>query len=242
MDNQTPSRSPDDGTPRIPLLLVLRFLILTLFMLAILFLAAGKLDWWEAWAYSLSAVVILIGSRVIMIRKNPDMALERAQAAQQSNVKSWDRLLMPFTAIYGPLITLIVAGLDERFGWTPDLPDSVQIIALILISGGSLIGSWAMIVNRFFSSQVRIQTDRGQVVVSDGPYRIVRHPGYAGGLVAWFVTPFFFSSYWVAIPCALAMVASIVRTALEDRTLLEELSGYQAYAQKVRFRLVPGIW
>ena len=96
--------------------------------------------------------------------------------------------------------------------------------------------------NRFFSSHVRIQTDRGHVVVDKGPYSVVRHPGYAGGLLAWIAAPVFFSSWWVAVPCVITIGLNIYRIILEDRTLQEELSGYKEYAERVRWRLFPGIW
>jgi protein-S-isoprenylcysteine O-methyltransferase Ste14 len=187
-------------------------------------------------------LLVLIGSRAYLILKHPDLALERASAHEMEDVKEWDRFLMPFTALIGPLLSWIVAGLDQRFGWSPDLPNWIQIIALILLQMGSLIGSWAMIANRYFSSQVRIQTDRGQTVVSEGPYRFVRHPGYAGGLLSWLAAPVFFSSWWVLFPMVLVITASVIRTALEDRTLREELPGYEEYTQQTKYRLVPGIW
>ena len=111
-----------------------------------------------------------------------------------------------------------------------------------MIQLGSLVGSWAMFANRFFSSHVRIQTERGHTVISEGPYRVVRHPGYAGGLISWLAAPVFFSSYWVIIPMVLVLIASVIRTALEDQTLLVELPGYKDYARKVKYRLIPGIW
>ena len=163
---------------------LIRLVLLVPIMLGTLLLSAGRWDWWEAWAYSLTGLAVVLGSRIFMIMKHPDLALERARAHEMENVKGWDRILMPFTALIGPFISWIIAGLDHRFGWSPDLPDWIQIIALILIHIGSRIGSWAMVVNRYLSSQVRIQTDRGQTVVKEGPYRIVRHPGYAGGLLS----------------------------------------------------------
>jgi protein-S-isoprenylcysteine O-methyltransferase Ste14 len=132
--------------------------------------------------------------------------------------------------------------LDERFGWSPDLPDGLQLIGLALIFAGSMLGTWAMLTNRFFSSLVRIQTDRGHTVVSGGPYRLIRHPGYAGNVLAWMATPVFFASIWAAVPAVLAIIVTIVRTALEDRTLRAELPGYLDYTRAVRRRLLPGIW
>lgn len=221
---------------------LLRLVLIVPVMLGTLLLSAGKWDWWEAWAYTVSGLLVLLGSRAFMILKHPDLALERAQAHEMEDVKDWDRFLMPFTALVGPFISWIVAGLDQRFGWSPDLPNWIQIAALILIQVGSLIGSWAMIANRFFSSQVRIQTDRGHRVVQEGPYRYLRHPGYAGGLLSWIAAPVFFSSYWLVLPMILVMAANVVRTALEDRTLQDELPGYADYVKQVKYRLVPGIW
>lgn len=232
----------DDGERKTLWKGLLRLVLILPLMQGTLLLAAGRWDWWEAWAYTITGVVVLLGSRAFMILKHPDLALERAQAHQREDVKDWDRFLMPFTALVGPFLSWIVAGLDHRFGWSPDLADWIQIAALVLIQIGSLIGSWAMVVNRYFSSQVRIQTDRGQEVVQEGPYRIVRHPGYAGGLLSWLAAPIFFSSIWLLVPMALVMAASVVRTALEDRTLREELPGYEEYTHVVKYRLIPGVW
>jgi protein-S-isoprenylcysteine O-methyltransferase Ste14 len=220
----------------------IRFLFTTILMLGVLFLSAGTIRWWEAWVYVGMTLVILIWSRALLFQKNPDLAFERAQAVGKEDVKGWDRILMPITAVYGPVISWVVAGLDHRFGWTPDLPDWIQIIALGLIIFGSAIGTWAMIVNRFFSSHVRIQTDRGHSVIDEGPYRFVRHPGYAGGLISWIGGPIYFSSYWAVIPTILVMIASVVRTAREDQTLQVELPGYAEYADEVKYRLIPGLW
>ena len=229
-------------TLQIPWKGIIRLLIIIPVMLGVLLLSAGRVDWWEAWAYTVTGLLVLIGSRAFMIWKYPDLALERSQAHEYDDVKKWDRYLMPITALYGPFVSWIIAGLDVRFGWSADLPDWIQIIALILIQLGSLIGSWAMITNRFFSSHVRIQTDRGHSVVRKGPYKVVRHPGYAGSLISWLAAPVFFSSWWVAIPGVLVIAASVLRTALEDRTLQDELPGYKEYAEEVKYRLVPGIW
>lgn len=211
-------------------------------MVGVLFISAGRLQWWEGWAYTSMSLVVLVLSRSLILLKNPDMVRERVEAGQRENVKAWDKILLPSTAIYGPLVSWIIAGLDERFGLTPDLPDTIQIIALVVIFLGSMVGTWAMVVNRFFSSHVRIQTDRGHSVVNAGPYRVVRHPGYAGSILAWIAAPVFFSSYWVAIPSIVVITLTIIRSSLEDRTLQEELPGYREYTERVRYRLLPGIW
>ena len=235
-------KNNNNNSPKIPWKGIVGLLIIVPLMLATLLLSAGRFDWWEAWAYTGAGLLVLVGSRVVMIRKNPGLALERSQALGKEDVKEWDKFLMPFTALIAPFISWIVAGLDQRFGWSGDLPNGVQIAALVVIQLGSLVGSWAMVANRFFSSQVRIQTDRGHSVVRGGPYQYVRHPGYAGGLVSWLAAPVFFSSWWLIIPTVLAIAASVIRTGLEDRTLQEELPGYREYAEEVKYRLVPGIW
>lgn len=244
MNQHTPTGSSEarSGISWVTWRVVVRFLFTTVFMLAILFLAAGRLDWWVAWAYAAVALIVLILSRALMLLRNPDLARERAEAGDRENVKPWDKVLVPLVAVYGPLVSWIVAGLDFRFGWSPRFPLALQLGALAVLTLGSAFGTWAMIVNRFFSSHVRIQEDRGHVVVSTGPYRIVRHPAYAGVVLSWAAAPLFFGSLWVAIPTVLVIAATILRTALEDRTLRDELPGYEDYAQRVRHRLVPGIW
>jgi protein-S-isoprenylcysteine O-methyltransferase Ste14 len=129
-----------------------------------------------------------------------------------------------------------------RFGWSPHIPWGVQLAALVFVVLGFGFASWAMIANAFFAGPVRIQDERGHAVASEGPYRFVRHPGYVGWIVSGVALPLMLGSGWALIPAVLAAVALIIRTALEDRTLREELDGYTEYAQRVRYRLVPGIW
>ena len=137
---------------------------------------------------------------------------------------------------------MIVAGLDERFGWSPQIPLTPRLVALAVMVSGYVVGTWAMAVNRYYSAVVRIQKDRGQIVVTDGPYRFVRHPSYATGIVSSLMIPILLGSLWALIPTSLVAVVTVIRTALEDRTLLEELDGYKGYAARVRYRLLPGIW
>ena len=175
-------------------IVILRFLFTIILMLAVLFLSAGRLDWWEGWVYGGFTLVVLIVSRVVMLMNDPDMIVERMAAGQEDNVKPWDKILVPIIAMYLPLVTWIVAGLDARFGWSPDLPNSMQIAALLVNFAASMFSTWATFANPFFSSHVRIQTDRGHTVVRAGPYRFMRHPGYTGAIVTWLSTPIFFSS------------------------------------------------
>jgi protein-S-isoprenylcysteine O-methyltransferase Ste14 len=222
--------------------ILVRFMFTTGLMGGLLFLSAGRLDWWEGWVYLIYTITTLIVSRIILIIKFPETAQERMDAGHKDNVKHWDKFLMPIVAWSMPMVAWVVAGLDVRFGWSPEIPDGVQIAAFVVSCAASLFSTWAMFANQFFSSHVRIQTDRGHTVTRSGPYRFVRHPGYAGAIISWIAAVIFFGSYWMAIPVFITIIAFIVRTALEDRTLQEELPGYREYTQEVRYRLFPGIW
>ena len=240
MDRQ--SSSPSKKNEFTPKQFVIRFAFTAAFMLGVLFLSAGTFRWWEAWVYVGVSLPLMIGGRLLLYLKNPDLVQERVDAGEMEDVKEWDRVLMPIIAIYGPIVTWIVAGLDRRFSLSPDLPDWIQLLFVLPLIFGNLIGSWAMLVNRFFSSHVRIQTDRGQSVIKDGPYKVVRHPGYAGGLLFWLAIPVFFSSIWLIIPVILIIAVTFLRTHKEDQTLLQELPGYAEYTRETRYRLIPGIW
>jgi protein-S-isoprenylcysteine O-methyltransferase Ste14 len=135
-----------------------------------------------------------------------------------------------------------VAGMDVRFGWTVPLPLALQLAAMGVAALGYALMTWALAVNAFFSKVVRIQEDRGQRVVTRGPYRLVRHPGYVGTIAFELATPIMLGSLWALIPGVLAASLTVVRTVLEDRTLQQELDGYQEYARHVPHRLLPGVW
>jgi protein-S-isoprenylcysteine O-methyltransferase Ste14 len=220
---------------------IVGFALYVLLLPAALFISAGTLRWPMGWAYSALLIASVLASRAIALRVNPDLLAERARYRQAEGVKGWDRVLVGLVALYGPLATCIVAGLDERLGWSQVAP-ALQWIALALVALGFAFAAWAMAANRFFSSVVRIQADRGHAVVSGGPYRYVRHPGYAGGVVSGLVTPLMLGALWALIPAGLTAIGLVVRTALEDKTLHKELSGYIEYAQRTRYRLLPGIW
>lgn len=173
--------------------------------------------------------------------KNPDLIAERGGSMQNKDIKQWDRILMPLGIIIA-IIMLIIAGLDKRFEWSPRLQLSIHVAGFVLITLGYSLGTWATFANRFFSAVVRIQRDRGHTVVSSGPYHLIRHPGYAGSVVTSLATPLFLGSFWALLPATFAVCLLIIRTALEDGALQEELEGYHAYAKRVRFRLLPGVW
>ena len=141
------------------------------------------------------------------------------------------------------IVEYVIASLDVRLGWSPQFPFALQIIGLVVaVLGHDFLFVWSMVSNAFFVATVRIQTDRQHTVTSSGPYRYVRHPGYLGAMLLHFGTPIMLNSLWAIIPASLTILVLIVRTIFEDKTLQTELPGYAEYAERVRFRLLPGVW
>ncbi|MBA4380116.1 MAG: isoprenylcysteine carboxylmethyltransferase family protein [Anaerolinea sp.] len=204
-----------------------------------LFASVWKWDWWNAWAYLGEYLAFLIFNVFVLLPHHKELVEERSQIGE--GAKSWDKIIGIITGIGGFAI-LILAGLDERFGWPGAIRFDAQVAAFVLLGLSYPLFTWAMVSNKFFSTIVRIQKERGHVVQTGGPYRFVRHPGYASLLVSYITIPIALGSLWACIPMALLVVNLFVRTALEDRTLKNELEGYKDYAARVRYRLLPGIW
>lgn len=224
-------------TPGVAVQLLLVLVIMPLSPLYI----SGRWDWWEGW---FSAAIFILGfvvSRALAVRRHPDIVQERAASMGHKDTKPWDKLLAPLVA-FGSVFILIVAGLDARFGWSPGFPLAAKVVALAFILIGYALGTYALMENRFFSGTVRIQTERGHRVVSSGPYHWIRHPGYAGSIVTYLAIPVFLDSWWALVPAVLSTGVIVIRTHLEDRTLREELVGYDTYADHVPYRLLPGVW
>jgi protein-S-isoprenylcysteine O-methyltransferase Ste14 len=217
-------------------------LLYLFFVPALLFISAGTTDWPMAWVYVLLLLASTLSSRLIVLKRNPETLIERARFTSSEGTKAWDRILVMIVALYGPMAIMIVAGLDHRWGWSAIVPEVIQVLAGFLIAGGYGLAVWAMVENRYFSAVARIQKDRGQEVVTTGPYRIVRHPSYAGAILASLALPIMLDAIWSLIPAVVLVVALILRTGLEDRMLRTELDGYQSYAEKTRNRLIPGVW
>ena len=212
-----------------------------LFLYAVpLFLAAGTAVWWNAIAYVVVNLVSIAFINAVVYKDSADLAQERASA--RAGAKTWDKVLVPFVVAVLPLASNILAGLDKRFSWTTTVTvfESLLAFGVFLVASGLI--AWSMRSNLFFSSHVRIQTERGHSVVSSGPYAFVRHPGYVGMILGSLAGPVLLGSVislWVGITNGCLI---ILRTWLEDRTLQAELPGYGAYAAKVRYRLIPLIW
>lgn len=221
---------------------VIGFLLYLFLVPALLFIAAGTMDWPMAWVYTVLLLAATLGSRLIVLKRNPETLRERARFTSSEGTKNWDRVLVMIVGLFGPMVTMTVAGLDHRWGRSATVPAAGQYLAALMIVGGYGLAVWAMVENPYFSAVARIQQDRGQEVVTTGPYRIVRHPSYAGAVLASLALPIMLEAFWSLIPTMIMAVAVIVRAALEDRMLLEELDGYQGYAERTRYRLMPGVW
>lgn len=239
MASQTNSQqSVQTMTPSQWFRLILVYLVVPL----VLLVSGGDLGWWQAWIYFFLIIAASVGGRIWAELKHPGLLAERANFDKVQEVKPWDKVLAPLMAVSLSFPPFIVAGLDHRFGWSPVFPTWLTLLGLILIACGYAFAMWALVENPFFSTVVRIQKERGHQVCDTGPYRVVRHPGYAGNLLALPGMVLAFSSVWVLIPAVAALIIAVIRTALEDRTLQEELPGYQDYAQRVRYRLIPWIY
>jgi len=220
----------------------IRSIITYLLIPLVLMICGWDLGWWQGWLYSALIVVAGIGPRIWAEERHPGLLAERGKLGKDQNVKSWDKVLAPLMAVSLSFLIVIVAGIDHRFGWSPVFPIWLNILGFILIVPGYTFAGWALAENRFFSTMVRIQTDRGHMVCDSGPYRIVRHPGYAGNILALPGTVLAFGSVWTIVPVIVALIIAVIRTALEDKTLQEELPGCREYASRVRYRLIPFVF
>ena len=206
---------------------------------ALLFGAAGRLDWLGAWLLTGLYFLFLLLVAIWMSVKAPGLMEERSRKA--GNVKTWDNIIM---SIYTVLLfaLLITAGLDAgRFRWSV-MPVTLQILGIVLLALSGYVIWRVTAVNYYLSRYARIQDDRGQKVVAEGPYRFVRHPMYAMIIPFMAGIAFVLGSWWALLPGGLIGVLFVIRTAMEDKMLQQELPGYREYAQKVRYRLFPGIW
>jgi protein-S-isoprenylcysteine O-methyltransferase Ste14 len=174
------------------------------------------------------------------VLKIPGLVQERLHPGE--GMKWWDKL---YFAVSSPLDlgSIVLAAMDAgRFGWTKIVPVPLYIAGIAAMAAGHCIFIWAKTTNRFFSSVVRIQTDRGQTVCREGPYKIIRHPGYLGGILLGMATPVVLGSLWGLLPAAFGHFMLVIRAYLEDEMLQRELPGYSEYAKEVKYRLIPGVW
>lgn len=203
---------------------------------AILFGVSGNWRWLSAWAY----LAVIFGGLLWGALTLPAELLNERSGVKQG-AKKWDvRLVFAFMLI--GLVLIVMAALDARYRWSPSMPAMWKAGALFALIASTAFVHWAMTSNRFFAPVVRIQSERGHSVVMTGPYAYVRHPGYVGIIVSQLAVPLLLGSTIAFAIGVVGAVLLVVRTALEDRTLRQELPGYAEYAERVRYRLVPGLW
>lgn len=205
----------------------------------VLFVSSGDLAWWPAWIYMIFLVFGTILPLAGPFRLDEGLIEERM--SRKPGAKRWDRYFVALVGIF-TIAELIVPGLDHRLKWSLPQPMWKLLFGLALVILGTAGLIWAMRANRFFSAIIRIQQDRGHQVVDTGPYRIVRHPGYAFLCLRAFGLPLLFGSNPAFIVAGLYMAMFVVRTVLEDRVLQKELIGYKVYSEQVTWKLVRGIW
>jgi protein-S-isoprenylcysteine O-methyltransferase Ste14 len=233
-------RNIKSGLARKNIKRLLKAFVLFVLLGSLLFLTSGQLDWVMAWIFLVSYIAGLFMTSALLGSNREEIIRERF--TEHEDAKDWDRILSNLFSYLTLFLTLPIAGLDKRFHWSFEVNFTIQAIAIVIALIGYSLIIWAMVSNRFFSRIVRIQKDRGHSVVSTGPYRFVRHPGYVGMILFAIATPLALGSLWALIPGGLGTCVILLRTALEDRTLLEELEGYEEYARQIRSRLIPGVW
>jgi protein-S-isoprenylcysteine O-methyltransferase Ste14 len=219
--------------------LIVKQLIGSFVFYLVIFLSAGRINYWQGWIYAVIGVLMTLISFTVF-KMSSELMNERSKPGD--GAKKWDKSILGFSALM--LIAMfIIAGLDSgRFRWSPDFHWSLFLLGVVLTIAGQLLFIIAQHQNKFFSSLVRIQTERGHVVYKDGLYKIVRHPAYLGNFIQTLGFPLLFGSLWCIIPVAISIILLLIRTHLEDKTLMNELDGYRQYTGKTRYKLIPYIW
>ncbi|MEA4847230.1 MAG: isoprenylcysteine carboxylmethyltransferase family protein [Clostridiaceae bacterium] len=206
---------------------------------AIFILSAGTIANLQGIVYFSLYLVISVIACILMYRDHQDTLSERGK--RHENTKSWDKVLMPVYVLLAFYVIYLIAGLGIRYQWE-QLSINWFYAGIILYLISSVLTIWPVFENKHFESTSRIQNDREQAVISTGPYRIVRHPGYLGIVIWAIATSFMFGTLAVGITAAIIIAVIVIRTYLEDTMLKKELKGYQVYAKKVKYRLIPYIW
>ncbi len=219
--------------------LILKTLGVSVFFFLTVFISAGRIDYWQGWLY-VSLNILMTLMTVLASMGNTELMRERLKPGE--GIKKWDKYLLSISVpVY--LIMLIVSGLDSgRFHWSPTIHWSLYILAIILTLFGHSLFLIAKRQNKFFSTVVRIQTNRGHTVCDTGLYKIIRHPGYFGMIISTLGFPFLFGSLWSIIPVIFSVLVIVIRTYLEDKTLIIELTGYKEYTLKTPYKLIPKVW
>ena len=206
---------------------------------AILFMLAGRLDYWPGWVLLVVFMAAMSAIITYVVLFDPELLKERRRKAP--NVKRWDKTILN---VYLVILVIMLCGavLDGGRFHLSDVPLSLQIGSIIFIMVAISIIFWVFRINTYLSSRVRIQDDRGHRVITTGPYHFIRHPMYAALLVFFPSIPLLLDSFWALIPAGVIDGLYVLRTHLEDKTLQKELDGYYEYSKNTKYRLLPGIW
>jgi protein-S-isoprenylcysteine O-methyltransferase Ste14 len=211
----------------------------TLIFFAVIFISAGRFIYWQGLVYAFIGLFMLI-LNFTALRLDSDLMNERSKPGE--GAKKWDKLILGLSFL-ATISMFVIAGLDSgRFLWSPDFHWALYALGIILTILGQLLFLIAQKQNKFFSSTVRIQLDRGHTVCETGLYKVVRHPAYMGSVIQSIGFPLFFGSLWSIIPICFSIILLITRTYLEDKTLKNELKGYLEYTVKTRYKLIPYLW
>jgi protein-S-isoprenylcysteine O-methyltransferase Ste14 len=219
-------------------LALIREYLARIIMVFILVLTSGTWTWINIWIYAALATLTSMLVYIFVVRVNPSLYNERGKPNE--NTKRWDLILMRVIILIS-FSSIIIAGLDKKNDWS-SLGDGWIIPGGILIILSGMLATWAMSLNNYFSSVVRIQYDHGHTVVTCGPYQYIRHPGYLSGIFFYLGTPMVLDSVYGFIPFVCITIGFGIRVIFEEKMLVAELDGYQGYTHKVKYRLIPGIW
>ena len=211
----------------------------TLVFFLVIFISAGKLNYWQGLVYVGLGLLMTI-LNYTLLKPDPELLTERSKPGE--GVKKWDKIILGLSFL-STIIMYITAGLDSgRYHWSPDFHTGIYSAGFIFTASGQLLFLVAQKQNKFFSSTVRIQTDREHTVCETGLYKIVRHPAYSGSIIQLLGFPLLFESLWSILPVSFLVIIHLTRTYLEDKTLKEELNGYLEYSRKTTFKIIPGVW
>jgi len=225
------------------ILKIIQFIIInlcgTIVLFLILFVSSGHLNYWQGWLFlTLNILITVIG----FLSMQKDIKLINERFNPGPGTKWWDLLFM-ILSLPTYISILIVAGMDSgRYHWSPYFPNSIYILGIGLIVLGQTIFHIAKKQNHFFSSVVRIQTERDHTVCNTGLYKFVRHPGYLGSIISTIGLPMLLGSLWCGLPSIIYITLFLIRTYFEDITLIKELKGYYKYSTTTKFRIIKGIW
>jgi len=211
----------------------------TFVFFSIIFFSAGRIDYFQGLLYLAIGVTMAVLNYTVL-RIDSELSVERSKPGD--GTKTWDKAILGLSLL-ATIVMYCVAGLDSgRYHWSPQFHWSLIALGAVLTAAGQLLFLIAQKQNKFFSSTVRIQTERGHTVCDTGLYKLVRHPAYMGMFVQTLGFPLIFGSLWGIIPVSASIILLLVRTCLEDKTLKEELDGYLTYSGKTRYRIIPFVW